>query len=153
MNKLVLTSLVIALFSGLAIGVQSSLIGTAGKNAGAVLTGLFVNIFAGIAAGILLVFIYFQQGNIDFTDIQIPTMRAVIIAGVLGVGIISGIGYALPKIGVAAGLSMIITGQMIVGVIVDTFGFLGGQIIPLNFGRIGGIILLALGTWAIVPKG
>ena len=153
MQKLILTSLVIALFSGLAIGVQSSLIGTAGKNLGAVLTGLLVNTIAGIAAGLLLVIIYFQQGNIDFSTIQIPTLRAIIIAGLLGIGIIMGIGYALPKIGVAAGLSMIITGQMIVGVIVDTFGLSGGQPIPLNWSRIVGLVLLALGTWAIVPKG
>ena len=153
MQKLILTSLVIALFSGLAIGVQSSLIGTAGKNLGAVLTGLLVNTIAGIAAGLLLVIIYFQQGNIDFSAIQIPTLRAIIIAGLLGIGIIMGIGYALPKIGVAAGLSMIITGQMIVGVIVDTFGLSGGQPIPLNWSRIVGLVLLALGTWAIVPKG
>ena len=74
-------------------------------------------------------------------------------AGLLGIGIIAGIAYALPKIGVAAGLSMIITGQMAMGVLADTYGFVDGQSIPLNWARIGGLLLLALGTWFIVPKG
>ena len=152
MQKLILTSLVIALFSGLAIGMQSSLISIAGKNAGAVLTGLLVNAFAGMAAGLILAVIYVQQGNLAFSAIQFPTIREIIIAGLLGIGIISGIAYTLPKIGVAAGLSMIITGQMVMGVLVDSFGLAGGQPIPLNWSRIAGLILLALGTWAIVPK-
>jgi len=77
----------------------------------------------------------------------------IVVSGLLGIGIIAGIAYALPKIGIAAGLSTIIAGQMAVAVLVDTFGLAGGQPIPLNWARIGGLGLLALGTWAILPKG
>ncbi len=153
MQKLILTSLIVALFSGLAIGVQSSLISAAGKNTGAMLTGLLVNVLAGVAAGLLLFVVYVRQGNTTFSATQAPTLGVIAVAGLLGIGIIAGIAYALPKIGVAAGLSMIITGQMTVGVLVDTFGLAGGQPIPLNWVRIGGLVLLALGTWIIVPKG
>jgi transporter family-2 protein len=153
MQRLILTSLIVALFSGLAIGVQSTLISVAGKNTGAMLTGLLVNAFAGLAAGLILFVVYFRQGNTAFYAIQAPTLGAIVVAGLLGIGIISGIAYALPKIGVAAGLSMIITGQMAMGVLVDTFGLVDGQPIPLNWVRIGGLVLLALGTWFIVPKG
>jgi transporter family-2 protein len=153
MQRLILTSLIVALFSGLAIGVQSSLISAAGKNTGAMLTGLLVNTFAGIAAGLLLLVVYSRQGNTAFSAIQAPTLGVIVAAGLLGIGIIAGIAYALPKVGVAAGLSMIITGQMTMGVFVDTFGLADGQSIPLSWVRIGGLVLLALGTWFIVPKG
>ena len=73
MQKLILTSLIVALFSGLAIGVQSSLISAAGKNTGAMLTGLLVNVLAGVAAGLLLVVVYVRQGNTPFSAIQAPT--------------------------------------------------------------------------------
>ena len=152
MQKLILSSLIVALFSGLAIGVQSSLISTAGRNVGAMLTGLLVNALAGAAAGLLLLVVYVYQGNNAFSEIRAPTVGAIVIAGLLGVGIITGIAYALPKIGVAAGLSMIITGQMAMGVLVDTFGISNGEPIPLSWARIGGLVLLALGTWFIVPK-
>jgi transporter family-2 protein len=153
MQRLILTSLIVALFSGLAIGVQSTLISVAGKNTGAMLTGLLVNALAGLASGLILFVVYFRQGNTTFSAIQAPTLGAIVVAGLLGIGIISGIAYALSKIGVAAGLSMIITGQMAMGVLVDTFGLADGQPIPLNWIRIGGLVLLALGTWFIVPKG
>ena len=154
MQKLILTSLIVALFSGLAIGVQSSLISAAGKNTGAMLTGLLVNVLAGVAAGLLLFVVYVRQGNTTFSATQAPTLGVIAVAGLLGIGIIAGIAYALPKIGSRRGaFSMIITGQMTVGVLVDTFGLAGGQPIPLNWVRIGGLVLLALGTWIIVPKG
>jgi transporter family-2 protein len=152
MQKSILAALVIALFSGLAVGVQSSLINVAGKNTGAILTGLLVNIFAGIGAGLLVVIVYMQGGNSTLSGLQAQTWGVMFAAGLLGIGVIAGIAYALPKIGVAAGLSMIITGQMMVGVLVDTLGLTGGEPIPLTWMRIGGLGLLALGTWAIVPK-
>ena len=153
MQRLILTSLIVALFSGLAIGVQSTLISVAGKNTGAMLTGLLVNALAGLAAGLILFVVYFRQGNTIFSAIQAPTLGVIAVAGLLGIGIIAGIAYVLPKIGVAAGLSMIITGQMAMGVLVDTYGLTDGEPIPLNWARVGGLVLLALGTWFIVPKG
>jgi transporter family-2 protein len=152
MGKLIIQALMVALLSGLAIGVQSSLIGSAGKITGAVLTGLVVNFFAGAASGLLMAVMYARQGKTIFAEMQVSTVGMVFIAGILGVGIIAGIAYALPKIGVAAGLSMIISGQMIVAVVVDTLGLTGEEPIPLSWVRIGGLVLLVLGTWAIVPK-
>jgi transporter family-2 protein len=152
MSRIVLTSLIVALFSGLAIGVQSTLIGIAGRNTGAVITGLLVNIAAGLGAGFLLLAVYFYQGSSTVSGIRLPTAGVILVAGLLGIGIIAGIAYALPRIGVAAGLSMIITSQMAMGVLVDTFGFAGGERIPLSWARIGGLVLLAAGTWLIVPR-
>jgi transporter family-2 protein len=152
MQRIILTSLIVALFSGLAIGVQSTLISMAGRNTGAMLTGILVNVAAGLAAGLLLIVVYLRPGNPSLLAIQAPTFGVIAVAGLLGIGIIGGIAYALPKLGVAAGLSMIITGQMAMGVLIDTLGLADGEPIPLNWARIGGIVLLALGTWFIVPK-
>ena len=153
MQKSILPALIVALLSGLAIGAQSSFNSAAGKITGATLTGLLVNFLGGAAAGILLVVVYVRQGNATFSAIQAPALGIIVVSGLLGIGIIAGIAYALPKIGIAAGLSTIIAGQMAVAVLVDTFGLAGGQPIPLNWARIGGLGLLALGTWAILPKG
>ncbi|MDH5607381.1 MAG: DMT family transporter, partial [Anaerolineae bacterium] len=87
-----------------------------------------------------------------FMGIQLQTFWMVLGAGLLGIGIISGIAFALPKVGIAAGLSAIIAGQMAMAVFVDTFALAGGDPIPLNFSRLGGLLFLALGTWAILPK-
>ncbi len=60
MQKTILIAISAAILSGLAIGVQSSLIGTAGKVTGASLTGLLVNFFGGATAGVILLVIYFR---------------------------------------------------------------------------------------------
>lgn len=152
MQKSIVTALIVAIFSGLAIGTQSSLNAASGKITGATLTGLLVNFFGGVAAGVLLLVLSVRQGKIPFLGFQAPTMINIIVSGLLGIGIIAGVAYALPKIGVAAGVSTLFAGQMAVAVVVDTFGLTGGEPIPLKWSRIGGLALLALGTWALLPK-
>jgi len=152
MQKSFLTALFVAIISGLAIGTQSSLNSASGKITGATLTGLLVNFFGGVAAGLLLIVISFRQGKVAFSGLQAPTMINIIFSGLLGIVIIAGTAYSLPKIGVAAGLSTLIAGQMAVAVVVDTFGLTRSEPIPLSWSRIGGLVLLALGTWALTPR-
>lgn len=152
MQKAILSALVVACVSGLAIGAQASLNSAAGKVTGAALTGLLVNFFGGLAAGLLLVVLYYRQGGAEFSAIQSSTLKIIIVSGLLGIGIIAGISFSLPKIGIAVGLSTIIAAQMLVAVAVDTFGLTGGQPVPLSWTRIGGLALLMLGTWIILPK-
>lgn len=152
MSKASVIAIFIAILSGLAIGIQSSLNSAAGKMTGAAITGLLVNFIGGVVSALLLLMIFIRQGDLEFLNIKPTTWLVITIAGLLGIGIIAGIAYALPKIGVAAGLSAIIAGQMVVALIVDTFGLTGAKPIPINISRIIGILLLALGTWALLPK-
>ncbi len=152
MQKSILIAVAVTLGSGLAVGVQSSLINVAGKTAGATLTGLLVNFLGGTAAAVFLTVLYFKNGGASFSGLQASTIGVIAGAGLLGIGVIMGVAYSLPKIGIAAGLSAIIAGQMLVGILVDTFGLAGGEAIPLSWSRVGGLVLLALGTWAILPK-
>jgi uncharacterized membrane protein YdcZ (DUF606 family) len=47
----------------------------------------------------------------------------------------------------------VITAQMAVAMTVDSLGLAGGEAIPLSWTRLAGLGLLALGTWAILPRG
>ena len=153
MQKTVLIALAVALLSGITIGIQSSLNGLAGKLAGPLLTGLLVNILGGLVALLVLAAIYITQGKTALAAIELSTIGVTFTAGLVGIGIITGIAFSLPRIGVAAGIATIIAGQMIVAILVDTSGLIGGEPIPLTWSRIGGLGLLALGAWAILPKG
>lgn len=143
----------VAVLCGLTIGVQSTLNSISGKTVGALLTGLLVNFMAGSAAFVLLALLYARRGGAAFSALQAPALGVIALAGLLGVAIITGMAYALPRTGLGAGLAAIIAGQMAVGVLVDTLGLAGGEPIPLSLARIGGLALLALGTWAILPNG
>ena len=152
MQKSIFIALAVAIFSGFAIGIQVSLNSAAAKVRGAMLTGLLVNFAGGISAGLILAAIYLRRGGTPFPTIQMQTLGLIITAGIIGIGIIIGVAYSLPKIGIAAGLSAIIAGQMVVAILVDTFGLTGGEPIPISWTRLAGLGLLALGAWAILPR-
>lgn len=54
--------------------------------------------------------------------------------------------YIVPKLGVAALMGLVITGQLIASVLVDHFGLFGLSVHSINMGRIFGVILLAGGA-------
>jgi len=153
MQKIQIIALVVAIACGLGVGTQASLNNAASRLAGPILTGLLVNFLGGVASGVVLAGLYLRQGVGFLSVIRGSTLNILILAGLLGIAIISGAAYALPRIGVAAGLAAVIVGQMVVAIIVDSLALVGGQPIPLSWIRIGGLALLGLGTWMILPKG
>jgi bacterial/archaeal transporter family-2 protein len=153
MQKFQVIALIVALACGLGVGTQASLNNAASRLAGPILTGLLVNFLGGVASGVILAGIFMRQGAGFFSAVRGSTFNILILAGLLGIAIISGAAYALPRIGVAAGLAAVIVGQMVVAIAVDTLALVGGQPISLSWIRIGGLALLALGTWMILPKG
>jgi transporter family-2 protein len=152
MQKFQIISLIVAIACGLGVGTQASLNNAASRLAGPILTGLLVNFLGGVASGVVLAGIYLRQGVGFLSAIRGSTLNILILAGLLGIAIIRG-GLRIAKIGVAAGLAAVIVGQMVVAIIVDTLALVGGQPIPLSWVRIGGLALLGLGTWMILPKG
>ena len=65
---------------------------------------------------------------------------------VLGAFIVLSITLAAPRIGTFATLALIITGQLVVGTVIDRYGLFGLKQIPFTPYRIAGIILLAVGA-------
>ena len=57
-----------------------------------------------------------------------------------------------PKIGVAATIGLVITGNLIVAALIDRFGWFGVDQIPLEWTRVIGILLLAGGATLLLRK-
>ena len=74
------------------------------------------------------------------------------VAGAIGIGIVMGIAFALPRIGVAAGLAAVILGQLLVATVVDSLGWGGVAPIPLSLSRIAGLVLLLLATFLLLQR-
>ena len=153
MKAPVISALVIAFASGLAIGTQSTLTNWAGRLLGPTRTGLFINFAGGAIAGIVILALAFRTTRIPAPPITGSIIPIVVGAGALGLGIIAGIAFAFPKIGIAAGLATIIFGQMLVAVIVDTLGWAGAPPIPLGLARVFGLGFLLVGAWLVLPRG
>ena len=151
MPKEMIVALAVAAGSGIAFGLQSTLNNWAGRLVGSTSTGLLVNFAGGAVAGVILLWTS-RQGVVQRGALQGATPLIILASGVLGIAIITGLAYSLPRVGIAVGLSAIILGQMVVAVAVDSLGWGGGETIPLSAARIVGLVLLLLGTWFLLPR-
>ena len=71
-------------------------------------------------------------------------------AGVFGLVVIAAISYMIPRVGVAASITTIVAGQLLVSVILDHYGLLGASIRSLDVTRVLGMAVLLVGVWLTV---
>ena len=150
MKNTLLIGIFAAIATGSAIGLQASL----GSRIGAVITpfrtGLWMNLAGGLIAGLLIVLFRNQeQLNGSIPNTVVPLL---IIAGGLGLVIIMGVSFSLARTGVAAGLAGLFLGQMLVGLVVDTFGWGSIEVVPLDSRRVLGLLVMALAVFLLLPR-
>ena len=142
-------ALVIAIGSGLGMGVLSAINGSASRTLGALGVGLLVNISAGMVATIAMVFVRDKLLEIGWGAILKAT-PLLFTSAILGIGTLTGIAFSVSRIGVAAGLASIILGQMVMAVVIDMSGWATDRV-PVSLGRITGLLLMGLATWLLLP--
>ena len=150
MKNTLLIGIFAAIATGSAIGLQASL----GSRIGAAITpfrtGLWMNLAGGLIAGLLIVLFRNQeQLNGSIPNTVVPLL---IIAGGLGLVIIMGVSFSLARTGVAAGLAGLFLGQMLVGLVVDTFGWGSIEVVPLDSRRVLGLLVMALAVFLLLPR-
>jgi transporter family-2 protein len=154
--RIVLTNLVLlgilgALITGIAIGAQSTLSGRIGSIVGDFKTGVLMNAIGGMIAGLIFIVLLIVKGK-GFWQLPGTALVMLVIAGTLGILIITGVSFSMQKAGVAAGLATLILGQMVVSVIVDAKGWGGATPIPISWPRVLGLLVMAAGVYLLIPK-
>ena len=147
MNGL-LAALLIAVCGGLAVGFQGVLNSLAGRSLGAPLTGLLVNL-AGGTLSLLLLFLFAK--SLPLQAVDVPAASTVVLAGAIGVFVVFSVAFALPRVGVAAGIAAVILGQMALSVFADALGW-SGTVIPVDLRRVLGLALLAGALTLLLPQ-
>ncbi|SLJ84439.1 DMT family transporter [Psychrobacter sp. DAB_AL43B] len=126
------------LLGGMAIAAQSSINGTLSVRTDVVTTAWLTNVVASV---ILLLLVVFLEPPQVATMFNVPTWQ---LAGALfGNFSMVAIVIAVPRIGTAATIVAIIAGQIIMGLLVDHFGWFGNTQIVLDYKRLAAIALLA----------
>ncbi len=134
----------VGLVGGVAVAVQAALAGILTEQLG-VIENAFIVFGGGFLTALILLLIN-QGGRIrEWTTLP----WYVYLAGPLGIVIISSIGYAIPRIGLASTLTLIVVSQLIIGVVFDHFGWLAAMR-PMDLPRLIGIAFLFLGTWIVL---
>lgn len=68
------------------------------------------------------------------------------IGGVYGVIFVIAATWAVPRMGVATTITLMVAGQLMVSLLLDHFGALGVPRQPISWGRVGGVALVIAGV-------
>lgn len=118
-----------------------------GRRCGA-LQGSLVHHVSGFIFGIILLLFVIKSQKLDFSDIPFYLY----LGGCLGASLIAISNYAIPRIGIAACLVLLISFQIITALIINHFGWFDAMYIHITTKRIFGAALLILGAYLIVHK-
>lgn len=137
--------LLIGLAGGIAVGLQSPLASILTQRLGTFESVFIVHLGGAIVA--LIPLLIWGGGKLSQWR-SVPWYA--LLAGAFGLVVIAAISYMIPRIGVAGSIITIVSGQLLVGMILDHFGWLGADVRPLDATRLIGIGIVLFGVWLTV---
>lgn len=141
----ILLIILVGLAGGIAVGLQSPMASMITQRLGIFESVFIVHIGGAIIALIPLLF---------YAGGKLPQWRSVpwytLGAGVFGLVVIAAISYMIPRVGVAASITTVVAGQLLVGMILDHFGLLGATVRTLDITRLVGMAVVLFGVWLTV---
>lgn len=136
--------ILIGLIGGFSVGIQSPIAGSMGQRVGGTASSFIVHLSGAIFSGVLLLF----TGGEKIRNWQsLPWYM--LGAGIFGLILYQSINVTFPRFGGAVMVTLIIVGQLLVGLVIDNFGWLGAQIHPISLVRIVGVLTLIVGAYLI----
>lgn len=135
----------IGLVGGVAVGLQAPLASIMSQKLG-IFESVFIVHLGGAVLALLPLVVY--SGG------KLAQWRSVpwyaLMAGAFGLVVIGSISYMIPRVGVAAAITTVVAGQLLVGVILDHFGLLGAAERALDVTRLLGLVVVLAGVWLTV---
>ena len=136
--------ILIGLAGGIAVGLQSPLASMMSQRLGVFESIFIVHIGGAVAALIPLVVYGSRLGQ--WRSVPWYSLGA----GLFGLIVIAAISYMIPRVGVAAATITIVAGQLLVGTVLDYFGWLGAVERSMDPTRILGLVVVMVGVWLTV---
>ncbi|KMJ55185.1 membrane protein [Bacillus sp. LL01] len=129
---------------GLTLSAQSAINGTFSRKAGTIETTLLTFLTGTMFLAIFILF--FGNGNV-FAILEVPKWQ--LSAVFLGVVFLLFIIAAVPKIGVIATNITVIIGQLVIGIVIDNFGWFNSLVIPLDMKRSFALLFMMIALYFI----
>lgn len=142
--------IMVALGTGGLFAIITAFEGTISRAIGPINASLMEHFITGMIA-IVFLGVIIKRGDIDLHAVK-ANLLLVASAGVLVLVAVAGVAYMIPKLGVALGTFTLVFGQLSVAVLIDTFGWLGYEKVPLTPLRVIGILFMIAGIYFILPK-
>ena len=144
---MILLFLLLAILTGGLLSTQQILNAALGVRVGS-LPSAWLNHFTGILFAGILILIGFHASSFSLDGIPFFYF----FGGIFGAIAIFLVNFAIPNIGAMMMTISLIAFQLFTSMILDHFGWMGGDIIPLNSSRLIGLLFILIGTGLIFPK-
>lgn len=144
--SIILPSILLTVVVGMAIAAQTLFAGVLGHRVGVMESVFIIHLGGLVAAGAYLLVL--GGGNLGAW--KAAPWYVLLFGGLLGVVIVGGYAFVIPRIGLAPAITVAVASQLIFSSLLSHYGVLGAIQQPLTMSRIAGIFVLLLGTWLIV---
>ena len=144
--SIILPSILLTVVVGMAIAMQTLFAGVLGHHVGIMESVFIIHLGGLVAAGAYLLVL--GGGNLGAW--KAAPWYVLLSGGLLGVVIVGGYAFVIPRIGLAPAITLAVSSQLILSAVISHYGVLGAVQQPLTVSRIVGILVLLLGTWLIV---
>jgi transporter family-2 protein len=136
--------ILIGLAGGIAVGLQSPMASMITQRLG-IFESVFIVHLGGALIALIPMLIYGSK-LAQWRSVPWYTLGA----GIFGLIVIAAISYMIPRVGVAASITTVVAGQLLVGTILDQYGLLGAAVKPLDVTRVIGLCVVLVGVWLTV---
>ena len=144
--SIILPSILLTVVVGMAIATQTLFAGVLGHHVGVMESVFIIHLGGFLIAGAYLLFM--SGGNLAAW--KAAPWYVLLFGGLLGVIIVGGYAFVIPRIGLAPAITLAVSSQLILSAVLSHYGALGAVQQPITISRIAGILVLLLGTWLIV---
>ncbi len=127
----------LGIVGGMAVGTQAAVNAALGRNIGVLETAFLSFLVGATCLGIMVATV--GRGHLAAVT-SVPWWQW--LGGVLGGFYVLVIVMNVPRFGVASTITMIIVGQMLMGLLIDHFGLFGVTHAPVTLSRVGGVLLM-----------
>jgi len=136
--------ILLAMLMGAAISIYLPMISQSARIMGAPVMGNVPFFAVALVSSVVLAFASGVRVS-DFSKVfSVPSWM--FLAGVVSAVMIVGSSYLVPRIGTGALFVMLVTGQIIFGVIINQYGLLGVPVQPITLMKLFGVVMVIAGA-------
>lgn len=135
----------LGVLAGAFVAVQAPINADLARGLGSTIAAATISFLSG-AIVLALLTILFTRAQGTSISWRGPEPWLFVVGGCLGAVYVTSTILLIPRLGAAALMAFLITGQLLAGIAIDRFGFLGVAVHEISIGRMAGACLLILGA-------
>jgi transporter family-2 protein len=136
--------LLVVIFGGAVLCAQSSINGRLGSEVG-VLESSWLTFVMGTLISLLIAFFFEPQYSLNL----FTAPRWQLTGAFFGVTYMLIVVFAMPRLGAAATTVAVISGQLVMSLLIDNFGWFNNAVITMDGSRVAALVLLAIALFFI----